>query len=202
MIALAILCALALPQDGGEPGGFAGTPAGKHPVVEIAWNRLYDIDELYALMDRIEAAHPGLLSHQVIGHSVENREMRVYTLNQPTTGRDVEKPAMWIDGNVHGNEVQGGEAVAYVAWWARRTRRLPDAPDAAAVDADVGARASVRQRLVLALLVAGLGAVTVGSLRYGWGIVELAALFVGLAVVCGLAGGLGADGTAEYGRRR
>ena len=27
------------------------------------------------------------------------------------------KPAMWIDGNVHGNEVQGGEAVVYSIWY-------------------------------------------------------------------------------------
>ena len=93
--------------------------------------------------------------------------------------------------------------VAYVAWWARRTRGAPDAAVAEATDAteatdaETGARATLRQRCVLALLVAGLAGVTVGSLRFGWGIVELAALFVGLAVVCGLAGGLGADGTAE-----
>ena len=53
----------------------------------------------------------------MIGHSIENREMRVYTLNNAATGADTTKPAMWIDGNVHGNEVQGGEAVAYAAWY-------------------------------------------------------------------------------------
>ncbi|MCK6445456.1 MAG: M14 family metallopeptidase [Planctomycetes bacterium] len=97
--------------------GFAGTPAGKTPKVEIAWNRFYDVAGLYGLMDRLEAAHPELVSHRVIGLSVESRELRVYTLHQPKTGKDVEKPAMWIDGNVHGNEVQGGEAVVYTAWY-------------------------------------------------------------------------------------
>lgn len=99
------------------PGGFPGTAAGAAPKVEIAWNRLYDFDEVYELLDRLAAAHPGLLSGQVIGHSTENRELRVYTLSNPATGADGEKPAMWIDGNVHGNEVQGGEAVVYVAWY-------------------------------------------------------------------------------------
>ncbi|MCC7014191.1 MAG: peptidase M14 [Planctomycetes bacterium] len=97
--------------------GFPGLTAHAAPSVEIAWNRFYDERELYAQLDRMVAAHPGLLSMQVIGHSVENREMRVYTLNNPATGEDREKPAMWVDGNVHGNEVQGGEAVAYVAWY-------------------------------------------------------------------------------------
>jgi hypothetical protein len=97
--------------------GFPGLPAGAKPKVEIAWNRLYDYDEIYAHLDRLVAAYPKLLSMQVIGHSTENREMRVYTLNNPATGKDSEKPAMWIDGNVHGNEVQGGEAVVYAGWY-------------------------------------------------------------------------------------
>jgi len=27
------------------------------------------------------------------------------------------KPGMYIDGNIHGNEVQAGETVAYTAWY-------------------------------------------------------------------------------------
>jgi hypothetical protein len=104
------------PVAGGGPG-FPGTPVGHTPRVEIPWNRFYDYPEVYAHLDRLEAAYPGLMHHEVIGHSVENREMRVYTLNNAATGKDNEKPAMWIDGNVHGNEVQGAEAVMYVAWY-------------------------------------------------------------------------------------
>ena len=129
LILAALLTATAVAQDEtpspANPGaraprvekGFAGTAAGKAPIVEIAWNRLYDFDEIYAHLDRLQAAFPLLLSHQVIGHSVENREMRVYTLTNPDTGAHSEKPAMWVDGNIHGNEVQGGEAVVYTAWY-------------------------------------------------------------------------------------
>jgi len=109
---------LALAQAQSSPAqGFAGTAAGKSPEVEIAWNRYYDDGEIYALLDRLAAAHPGLLAHEVIGHSTESRELRVYTLNDPATGPADSKPAMWIDGNVHGNEVQGSEAVVYAAWY-------------------------------------------------------------------------------------
>jgi uncharacterized ion transporter superfamily protein YfcC len=81
----------------------------------------------------------------------------------------------------------------YVARWARRTRGEP----AAEAAPEAAARATPRQLAVLALLVVGLAAVVVGSLRLGWGILELAALFVALGVVGGLVGGLGADRTAE-----
>ena len=97
--------------------GFPGLAAARTPRVEIAWNRLYDVEQLYAHMDRLMAAWPELVTMQVIGHSVENRELRVYTLQNPATGAEADKPAMWVDGNVHGNEVQGGEAVVYLAWY-------------------------------------------------------------------------------------
>lgn len=105
------------PEQVASDGGFPGLPAGRSPRVEIPWNRLYDYPELHAHLDRLAAAWPELLSHEVIGHSVQGRELRVYTLNDPKTGPASSKPAMWVDGNVHGNEVQGGEAVVYLAWY-------------------------------------------------------------------------------------
>lgn len=98
-------------------GGFPGSAVGHTPQVEIAWNRFYDYEQIHGLMDRLADAYPELVSYEVIGHSVENREMRVYTLNDPATGPASTKPAMWVDANVHGNEVQGAESVVYTAWY-------------------------------------------------------------------------------------
>lgn len=106
--------------------GFPGTPVGSLPKVEIAWNRLYDLDELYGHFDRLAAAHPGLMTREVVGTSSQGRELRVYTLNDPASGDASSKPAMWIDGNVHGNEVQGGEAVLYTAWYLLENRATND----------------------------------------------------------------------------
>ena len=99
------------------PQGFPGLAAGRSPRVEIPFNRLYNVADLYAHFERLEDAYPTLVSHRVIAQSVEGRELRVYTVNNPATGGDLEKPAMWIDGNVHGNEVQGSEAVLYALWY-------------------------------------------------------------------------------------
>ncbi|MFT4709619.1 MAG: hypothetical protein ACJAZ8_001829 [Planctomycetota bacterium] len=125
LIAASLLAVPALAQDpsgatipfGDSDGGFPGLGAGRAPVVEIPWNRLVDADQLYTDLDRLCAKWPTMMSYEVIGHSVEGREMRVYTLNNPATGPADTKPAMWIDGNIHGNEVQGGEAVVYTAWY-------------------------------------------------------------------------------------
>jgi len=106
-----------LPPAAPTVSGFPGNPTGFRPKLEIPFNRFYDYPELLAWMDKLEATFPKLMRHEVIGHSVEGREMRVYTLTNAEKGADREKPAMWIDGNVHGNEVQGGEAVLYTAWY-------------------------------------------------------------------------------------
>lgn len=100
------------PQEG---QGFGLIAAGE-PRVDIAWNRLRDQAGLHGLLDRIASAWPGFLSYEVIGHSIGGREMRVYTLSSPGTPAG-DKPAMWVEGNVHGNETQGGEAVVYLAWY-------------------------------------------------------------------------------------
>ncbi len=97
--------------------GFPGTAIHRTPRVEIHWNRYYDYPEIYELLDSLLAEWPELVSMEVIGHSVENREMRVYTIHNPAKGKAESKPAMWVDANVHGNEVQGAEACVYLAWY-------------------------------------------------------------------------------------
>jgi hypothetical protein len=57
----------------------------------------------------LASAHPTLLTYIELGKSSEGRPMFALILNNPKTGRDTDKPAMYIDGNIHGNEVQAGE---------------------------------------------------------------------------------------------
>lgn len=85
--------------------------------VSIQFNRYHDYGELVGHLREIEAAYPELVSIQTIGKSLEGREMIVCTINSKKTGSDRDKPAMWIDANVHGNEVQGGEVVLYSVWY-------------------------------------------------------------------------------------
>jgi uncharacterized ion transporter superfamily protein YfcC len=85
-------------------------------------------------------------------------------------------------------------AIVYVLRYARRVRQ---APDPSLPDSSVAVTLTVRHQAVLAILVVTLAAVVVGAMKLSWGLDELAALFVAAAVVCGLAGGLGASATAE-----
>ncbi|MBL8693597.1 MAG: peptidase M14 [Planctomycetes bacterium] len=91
--------------------------AAKPPKVDIAWNRFYDCAGLEGHLRRIQQAYPDLCTLSSIGKSYEGRPMWVMTIQNSKTGKEMEKPAIWIDGNVHGNEVQGGEACVYLAWY-------------------------------------------------------------------------------------
>jgi len=92
-----------------------GAPA--RPKVPVVWNRFNDVQGLYDILNRIQAAYPELCSVEVIGQSHEGRPIMAMTLTDPSGGPAKDKPGFYIDGNIHGNEVQGGEAVVYTAWW-------------------------------------------------------------------------------------
>ncbi len=91
--------------------------APNHPKVEIAWNRYYDHKELGEICNSISKAYPDLAKFSSIGKSYEGRELWLLTISNIKTGDPDSKPAIYIDGNIHGNEIQGGEVALYTAWY-------------------------------------------------------------------------------------
>ncbi|MCA9244152.1 MAG: hypothetical protein KDA32_09370 [Phycisphaerales bacterium] len=83
----------------------------------IAWDRLNDYDQVVQICRDLVAGYPDLLKMESIGKSVQGRDMWALTLNVEKTGAAESKPAMYIDANVHGNEVQGTETVLYTIWY-------------------------------------------------------------------------------------
>ena len=92
--------------------GAAQAQAFNPSKVEAAWNRYYDYTEIVALLQDFARAYPDLVTLQQIGTSREGRPMFVAIVTNPETGAHDTKPAMWIDGNVHGNEIQAAEMVS------------------------------------------------------------------------------------------
>jgi hypothetical protein len=68
-------------------------------------------------LESLTAAYPELLTMRSLGKSVGDRDIWLITLNNPETGSDREKTAMFIDGNIHGNEIQAAETVLYSIWY-------------------------------------------------------------------------------------
>jgi hypothetical protein len=87
------------------------------PKVEIRWNRYYSTEQLGQIMEQLAEAYPNLAQTTVIGHSVSGREIRLIEITNRKIGQSLKKPGFYIDGNIHGNEIQGGEVVLYTAWY-------------------------------------------------------------------------------------
>lgn len=91
--------------------------APNNPKVEVAWNRYYDSEQLAEIMQRIEKAYPNLAKVKSIGKSYKGKEMWLITVSNFSKGDPNKKPAMYIDGNIHSNEIQGAEVALYTAWY-------------------------------------------------------------------------------------
>ncbi len=82
-------------------------------TVDLRFDRFYNYAEMTQALKDLAASYPDHLTLESIGHSSEGRDMWMMTINNAKTGSDRDKPAMYIDANVHGNEVQGSEVCLY-----------------------------------------------------------------------------------------
>jgi len=85
--------------------------------VRLDFNRWHDHAELKADFQRLEKAWPKFLKYSSLGLSHGKREIMMLTVNNPDTGPETAKPAMYIEANVHGNEIQGAEVALYTVWY-------------------------------------------------------------------------------------
>jgi hypothetical protein len=85
--------------------------------VKLDFNRWHDVPELYSDMQRLQQAYPKFLKLASIGKSYDGRDLMLMTINNPDTGPEMNKAAMYIEANVHGNEIQGAEVCLYTIWY-------------------------------------------------------------------------------------
>jgi hypothetical protein len=92
-----------------------GTP--HNPKVQVSWNRYHTNLALEEIMRDMVKKHPNLVKMESIGKSYQGNDIWVLTVTDFKSGKPEEKPAMWIDGNIHSNEIQGTEFTLYTAWY-------------------------------------------------------------------------------------
>lgn len=115
LFTLTLLAALCFSQS--DLTGLKALGAPLNPKVDIRWNRYYDFDAITKIADRITAAYPHLVKKEVLGKSHEGNDVILLKITDYSKGSDETKPAMYIDGNIHSNEIQGSEVVLYTAWF-------------------------------------------------------------------------------------
>lgn len=74
------------------------------------FDRYYSFAELTELLRAYEAEYPNLVSISSIGKSHEGRDIWLVTITDSSTGPANEKPAFWVDGNIHASELSAGTA--------------------------------------------------------------------------------------------
>ncbi len=108
---------LLLAQSASPLGNLAATGSPLNPKVVVAWDRYYDHAAIGEIGRRLQAAHPNTCRVSSIGKSYEGRDLWMITVTDFTKGQADRKPAMYIDGNIHSNEIQGTEMALYTAWY-------------------------------------------------------------------------------------
>lgn len=88
---------------------WAAAPGRSAPAL-IQFDRYHSWADIERYLGAVVAAHRDLATLVDIGRSRAGRIIRAVEINNPRTGPAAGKPAFYIDGNIHGGEVLGGEA--------------------------------------------------------------------------------------------
>ena len=81
---------------------------------DLTFDTYYRYDDLTRILKGFAEEFPHLVRLESIGQSYEGREVWLATVTCFETGQDVDKPAMWVDGNIHASEVSPSTACLYL----------------------------------------------------------------------------------------
>jgi murein tripeptide amidase MpaA len=80
----------------------------------IRFDTYYTYAELTDILQRYAREHPGLVRLQEIGKSHEGRAIWLATVTNFASGEDHDKPAFWVDANIHAAELSGSMAALHL----------------------------------------------------------------------------------------
>ncbi|MEM9186150.1 MAG: M14 family metallopeptidase, partial [Planctomycetota bacterium] len=111
------------PAGASEPAVYQPLGAPADPRVPARWNFYRDYAQATGLLKQIAAAHPEWCRLESLGTSHGGRELWVMTITNQSgdAGSESRRPAFWIDGGIHANEVQAVDVVLYTAWYLAET---------------------------------------------------------------------------------
>jgi len=83
-------------------------------TVPLRFDSYYTYDMVNEALQKLHRAYPHLTVLDLVGKSEEGRIIYCMTVNNPRTGSQLDKPGIYVDGNIHGNEIQGAEVSLYL----------------------------------------------------------------------------------------
>jgi murein tripeptide amidase MpaA len=82
-------------------------------MANVTFDHYYRYDELTRILNELAQEFPQLMRVESIGKSFEGRDVWLATVTNTATGPDKDKPALWVDGNIHAAEVSPASACIY-----------------------------------------------------------------------------------------
>lgn len=79
----------------------------------VQFDTFYRYDDLTRILHTYAEEHPDLVQIESIGESYEGRDVWLLTVTNTETGPAEEKPALWVDGNIHAAELSASTACLY-----------------------------------------------------------------------------------------
>ena len=80
---------------------------------ELRFDTYYRYTDLTAILQGFAEKFPALCKLSSIGKSYEGRDIWLATLTHTATGPDTDKPAFWVDANIHATEVSPSACALY-----------------------------------------------------------------------------------------
>jgi murein tripeptide amidase MpaA len=80
----------------------------------LNFNHFFTNEELSHLLDEWTTKYPHLIQVSSIGNSHQGKPIWMLTLTNRSIGADLEKPAVWIDANIHATEITGTTTALYI----------------------------------------------------------------------------------------
>jgi len=82
--------------------------------VPLTFDDFYSYEMVVSALKKLNKAYPDISRLDLIGKSEEGRSIYAMTINNPKTGKELDKPGIYVDGNIHGNEIQATEVTLYL----------------------------------------------------------------------------------------
>jgi murein tripeptide amidase MpaA len=81
---------------------------------EVRFDTYYRYDDLTRILQAYATEYPRLVRLESIGQSYEGRDIWLVTVTNEATGPDTDKPAFWVDGNIHATELAPSSMCLYL----------------------------------------------------------------------------------------
>jgi murein tripeptide amidase MpaA len=82
-------------------------------MLDVRFDCYYRYADLTRILKDFAATYPDLVEVASIGQSYEGREIWLVTVTNRQTGEAKDKPAVWIDGNIHATEIAPSSVCLY-----------------------------------------------------------------------------------------